>query len=267
MGLLSRISAGLETPAEITKESSSDQVVSAASDSEKLSFFDFIHKNSLSHCCIFKKINSIFVSSFSWGFDGDTILQSISTSDFWEGTIKPEQWNTFSREENSLNTMLQFFSEKLKSNFNFVYVYEINDYILLIAEESVFLREPELDKISADFLNIDLEKLPEYKDLLSDNETPCSVKCTFSIENALNEIMEQLSPSMKTNMSCSFISETCNLMRKLFTKGSYEYLGNYKFSVSLNSESRVSDDVLKLFLKTSLSVIFKDKSSFISYDC
>lgn len=250
MGLLSRISAGIDTAPVVPAEDS-------------ISFFDFIQNNPLSHVCIFSKVNSFFVASASWGFDGDTILKSLSTSDFWEGSVKQGTWNVFSRDDNNLNTILQFFSDSFKNVINFVQVYAEENRILLIANENKPLEDTILSKIASDFkkTNENLKIKNREIQMASDH----SIK--FSIKAAAEGLMQQLNESIRSFIENSLITETCCSLTRLLEEPDYFTVSDdYKFSVEIFSKSNITSETLKTFLTFSLKTLFKDKSSLIAYE-
>ena len=160
MGLLSRIAAGVEvtaSPADNASEKNENLTLSE----NRFSFFEFTKKHSLKKVAVFAK-NGVFYSfCASQGFDGDTILQSLSTVDFWEGTISEDKWNYFSKDENNLNSMLQFFSDSVKNNIVISAVYCHKDKILILASEDQLPSNYELDSIAKDF--DDLDSFKNYK--------------------------------------------------------------------------------------------------------
>lgn len=251
MGLLSRISAEFSNSAENNVQK------------VKFSFFDFIQKYSLSHCCVFSKVDTFYMSSSSWGFDGETILQSISTSDFWDGTLKENKWNSFSTEENNLNSILQFFSIRLKHNFQYVQVYSANDKILLIALEKEPLEKSLLEEIANDFLSLS-EDLDFFENSTIDEDF---YSITISIADAANEISGNLSPSIKQVLNHSFYTEAFRIIWNLIDfPNLVHYNKNGIIHLSIKSESNITGNCLAHFLSSLLKEIFQNKTSFIKYE-
>lgn len=251
MGLLSRISAGIDLPAE-------ESPLSQAG----LSFFEFVTKHNLSHCAVFQRVNTFYVFSHSFGFDGETILQSISTSDFWEGTVKENKWNFFSRDENNLNTVLQFFSINLKTNISYVNIFFGQNKILLTAFESKPDYGNQLDEISKDFLSIDFDKFQTEK-----RKSESSLILHMDIKNASSKILRNLNTEIKSVMENSFLTETYAALKTLIdSPSSVNITENKIISISLESKSHITKETLEVFLKNALKNIFKDASSLISYE-
>lgn len=252
MGLLSRISAGFDTPAE---ESPLEQA--------GLSFFEFVKKYNFSHCAIFERVNTFYVFSHSYGFDGDTILQSISTSDFWEGTVEENKWNFFSRDENNLNTVLQFFSMNLKTSLPYVNIFYSKEKVLLTAFEGKPEYDDKLEKISKDFLSLNFENLKTEKTASSGT----GIALNINVKEAASYALGNLNYEIKSIMEKAYITETfCSLEKLLDNQGSIEINGENLFSVSIETKSHLTKETVEAFLKNALESVYKDQSSLISYE-
>ena len=99
------------------------------------SIFDFVRESSISQFCILKKYGTEYNICFSYNFDFDSIVRSISTQDFWNGII-PEQdkWYIFSKDDKSIANLYQFFSNDTKDSIIEIFAYNCSekDYIYLI---------------------------------------------------------------------------------------------------------------------------------------
>ncbi|MCR5187386.1 MAG: hypothetical protein K6C97_00515 [Treponema sp.] len=116
---------------------------------QRLAFSDFILKYKIKTFAIFtKKDNSFFVSN-SLGLDGKSILESISTEDFWKGSCK--NLNTVYNFNNSQkdNPLLQFFSFKIIDDIKSVSVVRKEDSIFLLGNQEI------TNDILADYSNLD----------------------------------------------------------------------------------------------------------------
>lgn len=245
MGLLSRISAGIETPAEIP-----------------LSFFDLANKYSLPHVCVFRKSGNFFVASASKGLDGDTILQSLSTSDFWGGTVTDNTWSTFSREDNNLNTILQFFSEKMKSEINFAQVFKNGNRILLLAFNDAPLDYTLLTTISQEFIKSDEFVKKTYKSENSES----TVNVHFNVIEALNGLMQQLNGEIRTFVENAVYTETCFTLENLLdAPNSLTVSENKEFTVFVNTPSKLTEETLKAFIVSVLKPLYKENAGMICY--
>ena len=105
----------------------------------RLDFFDYVNKYKLSQCAILKLRNGFFQISSCFGFDSQSILKSVSTEDFWKGLIpKNNTPYLFTRSDNSIQPLYQFFSETIIDSISSIILYKNNsDVILLASSESI----------------------------------------------------------------------------------------------------------------------------------
>lgn len=266
MGLLSRIAAGVEvtaSPADNASEKNENLTLSE----NRFSFFEFTKKHSLKKVAIFAK-NGVFYSfCASQGFDGDTILQSLSTVDFWEGTISEDKWNYFSKDENNLNSMLQFFSDSVKNNIVICAVYCHKDKILILASEDQLPSNDELDSIAKDF-----DELNSFKNYKIDTDKESSNKngevIKINLENAISEKTGNLSADIKKNISNAFLQESIYNLNLLCEEKNNSFITSYStedntISFHISSGTHISINALNSFFKQYLSKVFKDASNFL----
>lgn len=114
------------------------QKANLLSQEKGLAFSNFVKKyNNLTFAIFTKQDNFYFISN-SLGFDGESILASYSTIDFWEGLIpiKNMVYN-FSNDDNTLNKMLQFFSFEMKEKIAKVSIYFSQDKIIFLCNKEL----------------------------------------------------------------------------------------------------------------------------------
>ena len=99
----------------------------------KLAFSEFINKYKLKFCAVFEKEENYFLIKNSIGFDGASILSSLSTQDYWDGICEEEnQLNIFSNENHSLTPLLQLFSFAQKDDIDNISIYKISSSRIFI---------------------------------------------------------------------------------------------------------------------------------------
>lgn len=104
---------------------------------KSLAFSYLINKYNLKLFSIFENCEGNYFISNSLGFDGTSILNSVSTNDFWNGICKEsEKIYTFTASD-SANPLLQFFSFKIKDLIESVSVVKINNSIIMICNNSI----------------------------------------------------------------------------------------------------------------------------------
>lgn len=189
--------------------------------SEKLTFSDFVISNSIKTCAILDKLNNYFSIQNSIGFDSNSIISSHSTNDFWDGICsKRNSIYTFSKNDNSINCLLQLFSFQMKESINSLSIYRTNDLIFLLINQEI------TSKIISDLLIIE-------------NIYPTFCKLNFNtLINSKNaykfEIsFEMLLNSYKNNELSSILNELTN-----------RFLCFYS---NLNQCTRISQDKIRLF--------------------
>lgn len=268
MGLLDKIESGQtkNLSPSFSKTSETSLPRNSAND---ISFFDFITRYSLPHCAIFTKCDNNYIISKSAGFDGDSIISSLSTTDFWEGSINKNKWTFFSRSNNSIVTILQFFSKPLKDKIEFVGTYFENDRILFLAYDKAILPSAEMNAISANFKLIDFLKPSDF--LKSKPiETPIDT-IAFNYENALNNFVEQnrsiaSSPSIATKIKRALQTE---LEYKLYllsnTSINFIKTGEFKIVCNVYTKNNMSRTALKSFTNLNLKSILGSSVQLISY--
>ena len=127
MGLLQKLSdTGIEPPAKepqpvpdkpvVLKKSNSVGLLKKslyASENRGLDFFEFTGKYNLEMCAILKNTDGEYRIQNCVGFDGESICLSVSTVDFWEGTInQANKGFSFNTDSSDALPFFQFFSKK-----------------------------------------------------------------------------------------------------------------------------------------------------------
>ena len=89
-----------------------------------LAFTDFINKHSLKICALLEKKDADYFVKNSIGFDGNSIISAVSTSDFWQG-ICPQGKKIYSyNNQEEIKPLLQLFSLNFKENLKSIFVYK-----------------------------------------------------------------------------------------------------------------------------------------------
>ncbi len=99
---------------------------------KRLAFSDFILKYKIKIFAIFKKKENSFFVQNSLGLDGKSILESISTEDFWKGCCKDINTVYNFNINQKDNPLLQFFSFKIIEDIKVISVVRKEDSIFLL---------------------------------------------------------------------------------------------------------------------------------------
>ena len=110
-----------------------------ASENRRLDFFEFTGKYNLQICAILKNVNGTYKIQNCIGFDGESVCLSVSTPDFWDGTITQIQ-NLYSYDITSSQSLpfFQFFSNELKPLIKTISIIKTqNESIFLICNNTI----------------------------------------------------------------------------------------------------------------------------------
>ena len=132
-----------------------------------LAFSDFIQKHSLKTCAVLKENGNNYSVENSIGFDGKSIITATSTTDFWTGICNKEGIiKLFEKKGNSINTLLQLFSDSMKESLEELFIVKNNKNKILISEQEIFNNTIEdFNDLSDSKHHCDIEKLnPLIKD-------------------------------------------------------------------------------------------------------
>ena len=106
---------------------------------EPFTFFSsFVEELGFSKVCILLSDENLFKMYFSYGFDSSSFQKSISTKDFWDGTVTTEEWIQASDED--IVPFRQLFSEDDNAEISLLHIkrFELNETscIMIIAEHT-----------------------------------------------------------------------------------------------------------------------------------
>ncbi len=84
--------------------------------SVKTSFQEWAEKKGLSHCGVFCSEGGLMLLKYAYGMDVQTVFKSISTKDFWNGSVRSGSWITLDRESPNFSAFTQFLSPEAKED-------------------------------------------------------------------------------------------------------------------------------------------------------
>jgi len=223
-----------------------------------LSFFDFTQKYSLSYSAILTKKNNSFIITDSYGFDGDTILSSVSTQDFWDGTIAQKNKFYIFDEPNILRPFMQLLSDNLINKIKLICIYYTDDKILLIMDEN---SRPDFanDKLIEDFNLIVNEgsKTPAILNFTKNNDDFISLfrlSAEKSVEAYINKNLKN--QEFKDVITQSINDAIYNKLRMHFSRPDYIFRYNKcSFNLVIVSKTQIPYDLIKKHLEQSLKEI------------
>jgi len=232
MGLLSRIEG-----ADYNKVKSASSV---------LTYFEFISKHTLEICGVFKKSGLNFVLSNSYGLDIKSIINSKSTEDFWSGLIENDnQIYVFKTEDDTIQTVYQFFSFKMRDVIKSVILYKNKESIYMICNTNE--DEKDYKSIFQDFVYYDTFNF----------YTPAT-KLTEEYENfvldfgkAISVELEKMNINSDIYSNC-IINQIFNNLQSYFPAPNTVELKNNTISISMKAASAISDNLFLSQIKENL---------------
>lgn len=255
MGLLSKtLSLANESSNNITK-------------ANKISFSRFTEKYNISFCAVFSKINNNYVITDSLGFDGISIISSISSVDFWNGTLKDKNsWLSLTT-SSEMVPFYQLFSFNQKDKINSIYIHGFEDKIFMVcsSDKSSFIPN---DVIAKDLINLSFDKEPETETIsfdLSKNESVFKYEIDF--KNAIDfHIQKNLRKLEYKTIISDVIHKEINLfMKRSFTVPSLVHNKNHgTFNLAIISENEIPENLLKTHLIKELENILDEESKLVS---
>lgn len=150
-----------------------------------VSFSEFICNNEIRTCALFEFINNKFYITNSIGFDANSIISSVSTKDFWDGLCKENSVKEFSKKDNSISPLLQFFSFNMTEKLENINVLKLENRILILCNKKID------QTISNQFALINKNfSEPESSKLNSkiNSKTKC-INCTINFDEALDSFI------------------------------------------------------------------------------
>ena len=120
MGLLSHISkSGTQKKETKVSKKSGTGLLARAQKSVNSSYSTFqqwAKSNGFEHCGVFTLVHGMYVISHAYGIDSQTVANSVSSKDFWSGTLNgDDDVYNYSKDDQSFYDFLQFFSFDIKN--------------------------------------------------------------------------------------------------------------------------------------------------------
>ena len=110
-----------------------------ASENRRLDFFEFTGKYNLKISALLKNINGNYRINNCIGFDGKSVCLSVSSTDFWDGTISQiNKLYTFDAASSDALPFFQFFSKELKEKISKIQILKTqNNSIFFLCNSSI----------------------------------------------------------------------------------------------------------------------------------
>ena len=186
----------------------------------RLTFVEFAKKYNLGMCAVLEQYNDKYMVSDSIGLDGFTVITTIATPDFWNGTIPSRnQWYKFSTSDNTITPFYQFLSFNMKERIENIYIYytDTNKILFLCSDNEIDLSN---DKLLLDDFRFML-KIEDKKEI--DNE-----KIEIELDTIINKYSIEFEKAVKTFLALNLENlEYLNYFKKVFHKIVWYTLNTY----------------------------------------
>lgn len=272
MGLLEKINS-LQNTASVGLLARASQLSTKSN-----SFSDWAAKYSITHAAIFSKVNNFYYISNSLNIDARTITLSVSTADFWSGSIdfNDNKIHCYSKSDGTLGRFFQFFREDLRHDVDELYflpyTYKGNTNILMILkkqEEELTVpqvTEQLLNELAV--INSDAAKKDEshYSEVLSNIDESLQANLfilsyKLSLDSLFNGI-DISQPEIKDLIIKSITKVLCEKLTILFSAPNcVSNDTNNEFKIVFLTKEEVDDKLLLAHIKSCLSNFLGEKSA------
>lgn len=234
------------------------QKANLLSQKKGLAFCEFIQKNNISKAAVFNFLDGYFYIQNSYGLDGVSIISSKSTQDFWTGLL-PEKSKIyyFSKDDESLNSLLQFFSFNLKDSIDCIYAVRTGTKIYLICNSQID------ESIFNDFYTIE-NKLPEIDfNKIEFNKNSIFRNYSINIEDSVISYLNNKNEDHNL-FKDSLLNEIINTLFFLFSENHLLSYENNLLNVSINSSFDIPEVLLKEHIYQTIKSILETSSKIIT---
>lgn len=227
-----------------------------------VSLSDFAEKHNINHCALYSRIDDDesdkIIITDCIGLDADTVIKSVSSVDFWRGTLEqPLQLKTYSGSE--CNQFFQFFSEDTAHQISKLFFIRANDDTVFMAcefdgEQIDLPSSNDVNKImlyrQADFIVAE-DFVDGFKKGSSANLFLISVK--FATDNVISSTEASLTDNEKNIISRAIYSMIVSeISRSLSSIDKICYDGNGEIKVVMFASDKIDDQLLQFHLASSL---------------
>ncbi|MCR5172390.1 MAG: hypothetical protein K6B73_05955 [Treponema sp.] len=259
MGLLSRIN-NLENQPEQSPQVKKEGLLAKASryDTKSVTFAELAKQNNFYRCALFTNTEDFYHVKKSFNFDLESIADSVSSKDFWDGLDLTEgEWKAFSEE--SLTPLYQLFSEQIKNE-----IVLINILKFTLDNKSAYLvvinHDGELEDASvvsqAVIQSLDAKQQPSYDS--SDGFVISSaylfiISAKLSLENAFNKY----DSSISDKLTDAAMEEIFYKISELLFKPNVPVLkSNCEIKAIMFSREDIDEKLLQFHINSNLQEFF-----------
>lgn len=237
-------------------------------DSNKIAFKQFTKKYGISLCAVFSKFDNDYVITDSTGFDGISIISSISSADFWNGTIKEKNdWQYYNSNEEML-PFYQLFSFTLKDKITGIAIRCFEDKIFMACSTENYSFEPS-QPLNNDLFNLSFTAKSKLSiEAFSRNKEDEINKYQFDFSTALNfHIQKSLRKTEYSDIIFESIAkELVTFLEKCFAApGIVSRISKNTINIVYSNSSKVPFELLKTHLLKECYSILDEESKLLTF--
>lgn len=267
MGLLSRIENIQQRSGGLLARAEQLDLLNKADKPQAADFFTFISSLSIGRCGIYAQEGDFFYLEHCAGFDLPSILNSISTKDFWEGLVLGNgKWHGF--EGSSLSPVYQLFSKEMREKITEIHILPFSaggkSYFFLAAGpiDTSSFPESALEEYMAGSLfmfsgqgNIDAALIS--KNAEKGHEIAPASLFIASAKLSLESAFSKLFTPLKEKLKAAAFEQLYYSIRPLFpSPNCCVPWTNEEFKITLFAKEDIDDKLLEFQLNTSSRSFF-----------
>lgn len=234
----------------------------------------FSERTALKQSAVLVPFGRRFFMRYEHGFDAVSIFKSVSSVDFWNGTVpQNQQWHTFAGQD--LEPFYQLFSNEVVHRLatvhvkSFVVLADAPIQAIMIATDDTIDRDLIDENMSdlADFIAADISNDATFFSAPIFSSIPvldCGKVFTVSTREAVAEIADMLSVDVET-LDILFpvlFSEANNRIRRLLSSSDFAFPDNdFNITLLFPRASSLDADLLQFQLQKFFAPLFGESSS------
>lgn len=234
-------------------------LMAKAEDASVLSFQQWAKQNGFERCGVFRSKNGLMLLECANGMDAQSVFSSISTQDFWNGSVHSDTWITLDRESPNFSAFTQFLGQDARANVKAFRILKIMDGQELIVFFQYSYKPAGFLNVKESFKQELLEVLRCHRQSLLSEPTHELVKrlsdkgnarlFLISTKRALEETTEKIEVCETTLLKVlvnTVFEELFYKTKKLFAAPAILYsLDPDEIKVAAIVNSEIEDEILK----------------------
>lgn len=233
-----------------------------------LTFQQWAEDKGIEHCGVFCEQGGLMMLKYAYGLDAPSVFSSISTKDFWLGSVRSDDWITVDRESPNFSAFTQFLSPAARGVVKSFRILKMNCKGSLCIFFGYSDKPAGFLRASADFANDLLSVLETHAASLIVEPTLASIRglavenkarlCLISTKRALDETTKNIEVSELTIQKVlinTIFEEIFFRTKKLFASPGAIYSED---SMEIKAAALINPDIEDEILKEQLFLEYKD---------